>query len=85
MVYKRKHHKQHPTIQRLLHSPKWIWGELVWYCKWWIGLLIKFFHLLYQFGGLILGAGVKLIDFHDMLWDELEENIRNIGEHNELD
>jgi hypothetical protein len=85
MVDKRKHHKQHPTIKRLLHSPKWIWGELVWYCKWWITLFINFFHLLYWFGGVLLKGGVKLIELHDNLWDEIEYKIENLREDNVLD
>ena len=85
MAYKRKHHKQHPTIKRLLHSPKWIWGELVWYCKWWFTLFINFFRLLYYLGEHIQEIGIKIIDLHDDLWDEIERKIFNIGEWHDLD
>ena len=51
--------------KRIAHAPIWIWGETIWYVKWWGN---KF----YSFGEWILGTGTKLIDLYDQFWDEIE-------------
>ena len=55
--------------KRIAHAPIWIWGEIVWYVKWWGDKL-------YSFGKWILGTGSKLIDLHDQFWDKIEANIK---------
>ena len=59
---------------RIAHAPIWAWGEIVWYVKWWG-------NTFYSFGEWILGTGVKLIDFHDQFWDEIEENIKELNKN----
>ena len=73
MIYRPKHHKLHPTTKRLLQAHKWIWGEFVWYCKWWGNFIITIFRKLYQFGEFIQIYGVKFIDKHDEFWDRFED------------
>ena len=70
---------------RIAHAPIWAWGELVWYFKWWVCVIIMFFHKLYDFGEWILDINVKLINLHDHFWEEIEYKIENWGEWNELD
>ena len=70
---------------RIAHAPIWVWGELVWYFKWWVCVIIMFFHKLYDFGEWILDINVKLINLHDQFWEEIEQKIENLGDWNELD
>ena len=69
----------------MVHAPLWIWGELVWYFKWWVCVIILFFRKLYGFGEWILDTGVKFINAHDQFWDEIDYKIDHWGEWNELD
>ena len=72
-------------LKRIAHAPTWIWGELVWYFKWWVCVIALFFHKLYGFGDWILATTVKLIDAHDQFWEEIERKIENWGDWDELD
>lgn len=72
-------------LKRIVHAPIWIWGELVWYFKWWVCVIALFFHKLYGFGDWILATAVKLIDAHDQFWEEIEHKIENWGDWNGLD
>lgn len=72
-------------IKRAIYAPLWIWGELVWYFKWWVCVIALFFHKLYGFGEWILDTGVKFINAHDRFWDEIDYKIDHWSDWNELD
>ena len=66
------------NYKRMLHAPAWVVSEIIWYFKWWFNL----FHLI---GVTIISIGVKLIEFHDFFWDEVDRKIQNMREGDVLD
>lgn len=79
------HKRSTMNYKRIAHAPLWVFSEIIWYLKWWFSLFLKICHMLYQFGELVLAIGVKIIDLHDMIWDEFELKISNMREENVLD
>ena len=58
MFYQGKHFKRDPRRERVMNIPSWIWGEIIFYIKWWISLPNK---------------AAILIDYHDSFWDRVDD------------
>ena len=58
------------NYERIKNAPAWVISEIIWYIKWWSDLF-------YFFGKWILDTGIKLINLHDELWDNLENYLED--------